>query len=466
MSPRYEAACQAGWNAVTADQRPIGFVYCANTNDVVHTINFARKNHPHVVVRYNDADNRALCDGALVIDLSQMKSCRVWPCDQVALVEPGLTWAEVNEKTVAEHGLAVPAPEGSAGVASSTLGGGGGLLSRQYGLACDNLLEVEVVTTDGSVVRAKATENPDLFWAVRGAGSMVGIVTSFLFALKPVQSAGVYAGTLMFPVEWAKEFKHAKNVYETWMEVRDSLPPNASISAMLTTPPPDKRPSLSTRPIHKPAWGSAITSQENVYTHAYGHPCLVLTVLYNGPVDEICTTIFQPLINLGPAVNTLGMMSYNEAANLTSWVKPAGDRYYSEGAILRELSWDVLLSAMEAVRKSPRVSVMFQDFTGGAVESVDGNAMAFPHRNALVSASMLARWTDKADDTTSITSVQALHRQLDAAGQTTGGCHLSDYIDKIDEAAAYGPLHTKRLAELRAEYDPAMVLMVNHPISQ
>ena len=107
---QYEAACQASWNAVAADQRPIGFLYCMSTNDVVHAVpaasphaaskcqqrndvltnhslsrqvNFARKNHPHVVVRYNEADNRASCDGALVLDLTKMKTARVWPCDSV-----------------------------------------------------------------------------------------------------------------------------------------------------------------------------------------------------------------------------------------------------------------------------------------------------------------------------------------------------------------------------------------------
>merc|ERR1711998_642047 len=192
----YEQACVSGWNAVDGSQRPIGFVFCANTNDVVHAVNFARKNHPHVIVRYHDSDNRATSDGMLVIDLSRMKNCRVWPCDSVAVVEPGLSWDEVNAKTM-EFGLAIPGPEGWKGVTKSTLSGAGGLLSRQYGLSCDKLREAEVVTTDGTVVTRSPNENQELFWALCGAGETVGIITSMLFELCPVESPAVYAGTLM-----------------------------------------------------------------------------------------------------------------------------------------------------------------------------------------------------------------------------------------------------------------------------
>lgn len=464
-SDEYEAACKAGWNAVSAKHRPIGFVYCANTNDVVHAMNFARKNHPHVVVRYHDSDARALCDGALVLDLSRMKNCRTWPCDQVGMFEPGLSWDEVNAKTM-EHGLAIPGPAGHLGITRTTLAGAGGLLSRQYGLALDNLIEAEVVTTDGSVVfPVSEKENAQLFWALRGAGETVGVVTSMTFKLHQVQSPSVYAGTLTFPVEWGKEILKAREVFSVWLAITDSLPNKAHISAVLTTPPPDKRPCLASRPIHKPAWGSAITAQENSHKYAYAHPSLVFTVFYNGPIDAEGTMIFQPLLQMGPSASTLGVMPYVDAVNLTSWITPRGDRYYYEGAIVdsQAASYDVLEAAVTAVRKSPRLSVVFEERAQGAVEGVDQNSMAFPHREPRMSCTMIAHWTDSEDDTTSQTMVQALHRQLAGAELVTGGSHMMDHVDKVDEISAWGAQHTKRVAELREEYDPAMVLMVNHP---
>jgi len=462
-SAEYELACKSGWNGISAEQRPIGFVYCANTNDVVHAVNFARKNHPHVIVRYSDGDNRALCDGALVLDLSMMKSCRVWPCDGVALVEPGLSFEELNEKTM-QHGLAVPGPEGAAGIAASTMSGAGGILSRQYGLSCDNLLEAEVVTTDGGVIRCKADENPDLFWAIRGGGEYLGVVTSFLFKLNPVHDL-VYAGNLVYPVEWSKEIKRAKAVYETWAELQDCLPPNCSIFATLGTPPVGSgaRPSVASSAVHKPSWGSVITMQETSDTHAYAHPCLVLTCFCNGPIDEQTTTVFQSLVSHKPVINTLGLMPYSEALDLTAWAKPHGDRFFHEGAVLQGLSWDIMDMAIQAVRKSARLTVSLPDFTGGAVESVDADAMAFPHRNSYPTMLITSHWTDLNDDATSITTVQALRAQVENSGVTTGACHLAHFVDKIDELQAWGPQHTRRMAELRTEYDPAMVLMANHP---
>ena len=122
----------------------------------------------------------------------------------------------------------------------------------------------------------------------------MGVVTSMLFQLSAVEGSGqVYGGQLVFPIEWGKETLKAKTIYETWMSVADGLPPNAHITACLATPPPEERPALAGRPIHKPHWGSKVTMQENSNKYAYSHPCLVLTCIYNGPVDEVGTSIFR-----------------------------------------------------------------------------------------------------------------------------------------------------------------------------
>ena len=452
-------------------------------------MNFARKNHPHVVVRYNEFDNRASCDGALVLDLSRMKTTRVWPCDQVncctwrgasltlgdvnilesplrpfvsqvVLVDAGTTWGEVNAQT-AKYGLAVPAPSGANGVARSTLAGAGGLLSSQYGLTCDNLLEVEIVTTDGAVMRAAPNNNAELFWAVCGAGETVGVVTSLLFKLSAVEQEGVYAGNLYFPIEWGKETLKAERVCETWEAVTGALPPNAAISMSLSTPPAGERPDLAGRPVHKPHWGSQITAESD----HYAHPCLVLSCFYNGPIDEVATSVFAPLIALGPAKNTLGVMGYPEAVNLTAWLTPHGDRYAHAGGIITGKpgsTWGTVSAAMEAVRRCRGLSVELLQMKG-AVMNLDPSNMAFPHRFGGTRVRATAHWTNREDDEASQGAVSDLMKACRAGGLLKPGVHLADFADVVDEAAAWGQQNSQTIGALRAEYDPAMVLMVNHP---
>ncbi len=182
----YDSARQI-WNAMI-DKRPAVIARCATTSDVVRGVNFARDNGLLLAVRgggHNIAGN-ALCDDGLVIDLSKMKAARVDPAGRRVTIEGGATLADLDAATQA-HGLATPVGINSTtGIAGLTLGGGFGWLSRKYGMTVDNLESAEVVTAAGEVVRASATEHPDLFWALRGGGGNFGVVTRFEFRLHPV----------------------------------------------------------------------------------------------------------------------------------------------------------------------------------------------------------------------------------------------------------------------------------------
>src|SRR5215212_7643177 len=175
----YEEA-RTVWNAMI-DKRPALIARCAGAADVIHSINFARNNEFLVAVRGggHDVAGTAVCDGGLVVDLSRMKGIRVDPSRRTARAEPGLTWGEFDRETQA-FGLAttggfVP----TTGIAGLTLGGGIGWLMRRFGLVCDNLLSVDIVTAEGQLLTASTTENENLFWGVRGGGGNFGIVTSF-----------------------------------------------------------------------------------------------------------------------------------------------------------------------------------------------------------------------------------------------------------------------------------------------
>src|SRR5258707_2038015 len=186
----YDAA-RIIWNAMV-DRRPALVVRCLGTADVVNAVKLARDENLLVAVRsggHNIAGN-AVCDGGLLIDLSLMKSVRVDPASRTARVEPGATLADFDREAQA-FGLATPLGINSTtGIAGLTLGGGFGWTSRKFGLTIDNLTAADVVTADGQKRRASATDDADLFWAVRGGGGNFGVVTSFEYALKPLGPQG------------------------------------------------------------------------------------------------------------------------------------------------------------------------------------------------------------------------------------------------------------------------------------
>ena len=192
------------WNGMI-DRRPGLIVRCAGVSDVINSVNFARTNSLLVSVRgggHNVAGN-SVCDGGIVIDTSRMKGMRVDPVSRTSRAQPGLTWFDYDVETQA-FGLASPGGTVSdTGIAGLTLGGGIGWLSGKHGLACDNLLSVDIVTADGQFRTASATENEDLFWGVRGGGGNFGVVTSFEYQLHPV--GPVLAGLLVYSFDKAKE---------------------------------------------------------------------------------------------------------------------------------------------------------------------------------------------------------------------------------------------------------------------
>ena len=199
----YESARKI-WNAMI-DKHPALIARCATTSDVVRAVNFARDNGLVLAVRgggHNIAGS-AMCDDGIVIDLSQMKAASVDPGARRVTIEGGATLADLDAATQA-HGLATPVGINSTtGIAGLTLGGGFGWLSRKYGMTVDNLESAEVVTAAGEVVRASATEHPDLFWALRGGGGNFGVVTRFEFRLHPV-GPDVLSGLIVYPISEAK----------------------------------------------------------------------------------------------------------------------------------------------------------------------------------------------------------------------------------------------------------------------
>ncbi len=202
--PSYDEA-RSIWNGLI-DRRPALIVQCSGAADVVDAVNFAREQGLALSIPaggHNVAGN-AVNDGGIVIDLSQMRGVHVDPARTADPVQGGATWGDLDRETQL-FGLAVPGGVVSTtGVAGLTLHGGIGHLRRKHGLSIDNLISVDIVTADGQLRRASATENADLFWAMRGAGSNFGVVTSFEFPAHPVGPM-VYVGAIFYPFEEARD---------------------------------------------------------------------------------------------------------------------------------------------------------------------------------------------------------------------------------------------------------------------
>src|SRR5919201_1621644 len=234
----YEDA-RAIWNGLI-DRRPALIVQCSGTADVVDAVNFAREQNLLLSVKgggHNVAGN-AINDGGLVIDLSHMRGVHVDPRTGIVRAQGGATWGDADRETQL-HGLAVPGGVVSTtGIAGLTLHGGVGHLRRKHGLSIDNLLWVDIVTADGQLRRASATENDDLFWAVRGAGSNFGVVTSFEFQAHPVGPM-VMVGAVFYPLEAARELLPA------WRDFMASAPEElSSIAICWSVPPAEPFPEL------------------------------------------------------------------------------------------------------------------------------------------------------------------------------------------------------------------------------
>src|ERR1700756_3971469 len=193
------------WNAMV-DRHPGAVVRCKGAADIICAIRFAREHGLLLSVRgggHNIAGN-AVCEGGLLIDLSPMRAVRIDPARLTARVEPGATLGEFD-KEAQSFGLATPLGINStSGVAGLTLGGGFGWLSRKFGLAADNLISADVVTADGELLHASGTNNPDLFWAIRGGGGNFGVATSFEFKMHPV-GPELVSGLIIHPFGRARE---------------------------------------------------------------------------------------------------------------------------------------------------------------------------------------------------------------------------------------------------------------------
>ncbi len=434
----YDAARRV-WNGMI-DKRPALIVRCAETNDVVHAVAFARTNALPIAIRGggHSAPGYGTCDGGLVIDLSPMKQVSVDPIARVARAGAGALLGDLDRATQA-HGLAVPAGMVSdTGIAGLTLGGGMGWLSPQFGLTIDNLLAVEIVTADGDVLRASAEEHPDLFWAVRGGSGNFGVVTTFEYRLHPV-GPEILGGILLYPIE------QAPAVLRHFRDILDAAPDQLGAAAVVITAPP--------QPPFPPA--------------LQGKPVMAIAVCYAGDLTEGERAV-QPLREFGePALDLIGPMPYVAMQSMFDAASPHGLHYWEKSSYLRELSDEAIDAYVAAVGQptSPFSQVLLSRF-GGAIGRVPEDATAFSHRDGAYVLFAIGAWSpEDPERERHIAWVRRLAETLSPV--STGGAYVNGLSEGGAERvrSAYRPATYDRLAKIKAAYDPSNIFHINQNIA-
>ncbi|HKA67837.1 MAG TPA: FAD-binding oxidoreductase [Actinomycetes bacterium] len=431
---------RAVWNGAV-NRRPRLIARCTGAADVATAVRFARDRDLEIAVRGggHNVAGTAVCDDGIVIDLSAMRAVSVDPAGRTAQVQGGALWSDVDQETQA-HGLATTGGiVGHTGVGGVALGGGIGWLMRTHGLTVDNLVEAEVVTAAGDIVRASADDHPDLFWALRGGGGNFGVVSSFRFALHPVGPT-VTAGAVF----WAAE--DATDILRCYRDFVADAPDELGTVIRLGTVPP------------LPA----------IPADLHWRPSIAVGCCYSGAVADGERAV-RALRRLGtPLVDLVGPTLYADHQRGIDETVPHGWHYYWKATNLTGLADEVIdVVAEHAFRaKSPRsYAAMFH--LGGAVARAPRDATAYPDRDVAHNIVIDAAWLPDQDDTVGTSEPGWARGFLQALEPHRAGVYVN-FLDSDDDTGrvreAYGEDTYRRLAEIKAEYDPENVFHNNKNI--
>jgi FAD/FMN-containing dehydrogenase len=421
------------------DRYPALIAQCTETADVVSALRLARENNLLVAVRggAHHVAGYAVCDDGLVIDMSPMDAIQVDPENRTVRAGAGARWAKVDEATQ-PFGLATPGGEVSeTGIAGLTLGGGVGYLRRKYGLSCDNLLSVEMVTAEGELLHASESENEDLFWALRGGGGNFGIVTAFEYRLHPV-------GPDVSSLNPIYNIDKARQALATWCEFTAEAPEEATTAFAIWEIPP----------------------HPDFPVDLHGTSVSLFDGMHIGPPDA-ADSDFRPLRQMeDKLIDLSGRVSYVEAQRSFDELFPENRLYYWKALFLDELTdaaIDTIVSRAKA-RPTSGILVIIRHL-GGAIDRVGNNETAYRHRGAQFMLSIDGAWTDPRDSEHNIAWIRKFWEDMQPF--STGGVYLnfSGFGEGEDDLwqASHGA-NFERLAKVKRVYDPSNVFRMNQNI--
>jgi FAD/FMN-containing dehydrogenase len=408
-------------------RRPAAIARCVDANDVATALAFGQANDLEIAVRgggHNPAGHCSVDDG-LVIDLSRMRNVEVEPENGVAVSEGGATWLDFDTATQ-QHGLVTPGGVvGSTGVTGLALGGGIGHLTAQHGLTCDNLIAAEVVTPAGEVVRAGDDGDPELLWGLRGGGGNFGVVTGAEFKLHPVER--VNGGLFQYVGD------HAGDLLRLFLEIDAGADSDLSCQAQLVVDA-SLTPAVQVIPCYTGDGG-----EPEEYATLRAAPGLVK--------DEVLARSFldqQGVFDPGYGV----------------------DRHYWKGHFVHELPdalIDELIERMTLLGRPPG-EILIESLRG-APKEVDPDTAALGYRDAAFNVSVMATWTDPAQDEESIAWARETAAAIEPYSVSGGYANYMQADEPLDRVrAAFGPDSFARLQGLKSRYDPENVLRRNQNI--
>lgn len=430
--PSYEVSRRV-YNALH-DRRPAVVVHAVDAGDVIAAVRHAREHALPLAVRggAHSVAGFGTVDDGLVVDLSPMREVRVDPETRTARAGGGATWGDFNHATHA-FGLATTGGViSTTGIAGLTLGGGMGHLARRYGLSCDNLTGAEVVTADGTLVSCDAEHRPELFWALRGGGGNFGVVTEFRYRLHPLTE--VFGGMTCYPLDPA--------VIRAWYEAATAAPEELNIIMVLALGP--EEPFLPER------W--------------HGRPICVAFTCSSGPPASDGKALAL-LDSLGPVVGRfLERMPYPVINTLFDEQLPAGLYHYWKGHFSHGVTAGAAAAHVEYGATMPTMESDTALFPiDGACHRTGPEETAFAYRDADVSHSLGATWTDPSGTAANVAWTRAYDAALRPHTEAGGYVNFMDTDDQ-DRVRVNYRQNFARLREVKRRYDPDNVFRLNQNI--
>jgi len=409
------------------DKHPALIIQPIDVADIQAAVSFARGQRLLLAVKCggHSHSGQSTCDRGMQIDLSTFRGVRVDPAARRAWVKGGSLLGQVDRENAA-HGLVTPLGTVShTGVGGLTLGGGFGRIARRYGMAIDNLVSVDVVTADGKVVHASASENPDLFWGVRGGGGNFGVVTNFEFQLHPMQRE-VIAGKVVFPIA------RVRDVLNMYADYAPAAPDELYMDPVISLPA-ENAPGIAS-----------------------------LEVCYCG-APENAERALAPLRKLGkPESDTIKKMDYVLAQRVNDTTDSRAVGSYMKAGFISKLPSELIAALVDGLHGDPqRITLLFFQHCGGASGKVAEGATAFAHRDALANMMAVAGWPYGAEDPAA--HIEATRQYWKTLEPFTRGFYVNDMPREAtakDINENYRGNYAK-LTALKTQYDPTNLFRLN-----
>lgn len=407
------------------DKHPALVVQPTGVADVRTAVTFARQHDLLLAVKCGGHSyaGKSTCEGGLQIDLSRFRGVRVDPVAKTAYVAGGSLLGELDHEAMALGLVTTAGTVSHTGVGGLTLGAGFGRLARRFGLALDNVTGADIVTADGKLLHASATENPELFWGIRGGGGNFGVVTGFEFALHPMQRM-VVGGDLVFPLARAKELLAA------YAELSLAAPEDLYLDAAMSAPPGGK---------------------DGAFVF---HAC------YSGPASG-ADKVLAPLRKLGTPLKD-GIAPVDYVALQRSWDRtdPRNDGEYLKSGFINDFPGKLVSTILDGFTPHPdRDTTVFFQHSGGAIGRVAPEATAFPHRKARANMFAVVSWPMEKDGAPHVGYVKDYWGKLEPFTDGYYTNEVADEPQRYVDANYQGNL--PRLQALKKQFDPTNLFRLN-----